>query len=162
MSIVSLLEWCDRTQTLKKSQQFTLGKCWCGCGNDISLYDNKRYRLKRFRIGHTYKGKIKKYRVAAGHGYYFIRNPEHHFARKSGYIFEHRLIWEQYNNAILLPWANVHHINGKRDDNRIENLEAMMDKDHDRLTRTELMVVRKDKWNELLEKIIKLEQRLNL
>jgi hypothetical protein len=45
---------------------------------------------------------------------------------------EHRLVWEKHNNAILLPWANVHHINRVKTDNRIENLEAMMNAEHQR------------------------------
>jgi hypothetical protein len=36
---------------------------------------------------------------------------------------EHRLVWEKYYNVKLKPHQNIHHINGDKLDNRIENLE---------------------------------------
>lgn len=55
-------------------------------------------------------------------GYIFEYCPNHPFANKIGYIYQHRLIIEAYLERVLLPTEIVHHINGIRDDNKIENL----------------------------------------
>ncbi len=57
------------------------------------------------------------------YGYVLEYCPDHPKAYSGGYVFEHRLVMEEHLGRYLVKGENVHHKNGVRSDNRIENLE---------------------------------------
>lgn len=62
------------------------------------------------------------------HGYVAVKRPEHPSANQHGYVNEHRVVMEEYLGRLLTDSENVHHRNGNRQDNRIENLELWVTK----------------------------------
>ena len=76
--------------------------------------------------GKSHKGKNnpawKGGRVKSSHGYILIHQPNHPNCNKAGYIYEHRLLIEDLVNRYLNYRETIHHINGNKSDNRIENL----------------------------------------
>ena len=61
-------------------------------------------------------------RVKDKKGYVYLKCPGHPFADKSGLYPEHRLVVERYIQRFLKPTEVVHHLNGEKDDNAIDNL----------------------------------------
>ena len=64
-------------------------------------------------------------RVCKRDGYVFLHRPDHPDARKDGDILEHRLVMEQVLGRRLYKDEDVNHVNGKKDDNRPENLKLV-------------------------------------
>lgn len=62
-------------------------------------------------------------------GYVKIRHTAHPFA-KNGYVLEHRLVMEHHLGRYLSPSEHVHHTNGDRTDNHLENLSVMTNCEH--------------------------------
>ena len=82
--------------------------------------------LEKFTFGKGSKHPFwKGGRFHATNGYIWLYKPDHPFAIKTSpkrYILEHRFVMEQKIGRYLNKGEVIHHINGIRDDNRIENL----------------------------------------
>lgn len=74
----------------------------------------------------NWKGGIKKHRG----GYVCLHSPNHPFRSVDNYVLEHRLVMEKYIGRYLKHSEHVHHKNGIKNDNRLENLQIIMNKTH--------------------------------
>ncbi len=79
---------------------------------------DKKGAKNPFWSGGKYKDKL--------NGYVLIYAPGHPFANKKGYVREHRLVMEKLMGRYLAKNEIVHHINKRKDDNRVENLELII------------------------------------
>lgn len=63
-------------------------------------------------------------------GYKLVKMPGHHRANSRGYVPEHILIFEEETGVQVPKNCCIHHLNGVKDDNRIENLCMMTHSAH--------------------------------
>lgn len=101
-------------------------------------------------------GVIKNY-----HGYIELKIPGHPMANCIGYVIRNRLVMSNYFGRNLLQYEQVHHINGIKDDDRIENLQLLTISEHSKLHWDSDAVSRRmirhryDTFDSLPEKVIK-------
>lgn len=106
----------------QKGNQFAKGKP----PNKTSFKKGHPAPKTAFKKGHIpyNKGTARKIFKSA-QGYMFIYKPKHPFCNKQYYIKRCRLVMEKYLGRYLKSKEVVHHINGIKDDDRIENLKLL-------------------------------------
>jgi hypothetical protein len=75
--------------------------------------------------------KIEKIVSKGDYNYYVVRN--HPSCTKHGYVLHHRVVVENHLGRLLDPTEVVHHLNGDKKDNRVDNLRVMDEADHARV-----------------------------
>lgn len=95
----------------------SIGQGWCSKHLQRFYRYGDPTKSLRVRIGY---GAIKRTKF----GYVLEYLPGHPcVSRSDNWIMQHRRVMSEHLNRPLLDCENVHHKNGVRDDNRIENLE---------------------------------------
>jgi hypothetical protein len=69
-------------------------------------------------------------------GYVLLYIPEHPKSFDGGWYYEHRVILEINKKRFLNTWETIHHINGNKQDNRVENLFACTSYQHKKAHRS--------------------------
>jgi hypothetical protein len=95
-----------------------------GCGKPQRANSYCNRHLMRVRT-HGEPGEAEPRRRAAGTGH-LNRDGYLDLSINGRKISQHRLVMEAHIGRYLWPWESVHHKNGRRSDNRVENLELWL------------------------------------
>jgi hypothetical protein len=129
----------EENNVISKFKPFVLGQCRCPCKESISIR-TKKGLLQTYKHGHFWKVKEnnpskkgaesihwKGGLIPDKSGYMMRYMPDHPFANGIGYVREHRLVMEKHLGRYLTKQEVIHHKNDIKDDNRLENLEILID-----------------------------------
>lgn len=129
-------KWCPTCKVVKGKERFARYEkrhpnICKDCGKSIirratrcHLCDNQsRVESSQGENNPNWKGG--RSRQSNGYVYILGKRPN----RKHRYQLEHIMVWENANGELPEGWI-IHHLNGIRDDNRLENLVAMPRKQH--------------------------------
>ena len=73
-------------------------------------------------------------------GWVYLRKPHHPNCMSNGYVAEHRFVMSNHIGRPLTKYEHIHHLNGIKTDNRIENLELVNGQTHNLITMLEKRV----------------------
>ena len=100
-----------------------------GCGRQVHARGMCRMHYFRWYRSEGVKQDLTVAKLADGgeyvraDGYRMVMMRDHPMANSKGYVVKHRMLMAEHLGRPLLPGENVHHVNGDRGDNRLENLE---------------------------------------
>lgn len=116
----------------RKGHKFCSVRCGGLYGSQYAKKHRKR-NAKPIWDGVERKNMWKIRGTAKTNGYLFAMCPEHPNAASTGYVLLHRLIMENHIGRLLRENEVVHHIDGNKINNKIENLMLLTNSEHSRL-----------------------------
>ena len=131
-----------KTKVIKVYESFILGKCQCGCDENIKIITSTwekgiGHLLQRYKSGHNpidhskinfptredhHNWKGGRILIGIKRKYIAIRRKHHPFCNPMGYVFEHRYRMELILGRYLTEEEVVHHIDGNGYNNDESNL----------------------------------------
>ena len=121
-----VLERCKKNDKQGKPKWI----CVCECGNKVEVSGGSLSQGNTKSCGCLYKdlkreksGAWKGGKTIDSSGYVLVLDPEHPNSNKKGYVREHMKVMSKHLNRPILKTESIHHKNGNRKDNRLENLE---------------------------------------